>query len=115
MPSCYSVAKAMSREATFNKLIADFPNSPMGYFSLGRLCLDEQRFQDAADAFRKACERDANYSAAWVGLGDALLGLRQTDKAKTAFQNALNTPHAQKDSSLQADLEDRLAALDDAI
>ncbi len=103
----------MTREAAFRKLMTDFPGSPMGFFSFGRLCLEEKRFAEAADAFQNACRIDETYAAAWVSLGDAWLGLGNTDNAKAAFEKALQTPHAQKDASLRGDLEDRLSALQD--
>jgi tetratricopeptide (TPR) repeat protein len=103
---------AMSREATFRKLIADFPTSPMGYFSLGRLCLEERRFAEAVHAFQAACARNAEYTAAWVGLGDAYLALSDSRQAKAAFEAALNTPHGKKDASLQDDLAERLREIE---
>lgn len=102
-----------SREAQFKTLVANYPDSPMGHFSLGRLYLDERRFSEASEALSEAVRLDPHYAAAWVGLGDALLGAgRRLDAAK-AFERALATPHGQRDMSLQSDLAARLQELED--
>jgi tetratricopeptide (TPR) repeat protein len=101
------------REALFLSMTRDFPDSPMGFFSLGRLYLDDKRWAESVAALSTAVKLDPNYSAAWVALGDAQLGLSQRDEAKTAWQRALETPHAKRDASLQADLDQRLRDLDD--
>jgi len=40
-------------------------------FSLGNEFMKENAWQEAAEAFRAAVERDPGYSAAWKGLGKA--------------------------------------------
>jgi uncharacterized protein HemY len=101
------------REALFLKLVAEYPDSPMGHFSLGRLYLDEKRWADAVAPLRAAVTLDPHYAAAHVALGDALAGQGQKDDAKSAWRAALATPHGQRDLSLQADLEQRLRDIDD--
>src|SRR5438132_1698985 len=102
---------ANEREAQFLELVREYPDSPMGHFSLGKLYLDEKRYADAAAALEKAASLDANYSAALVALGDARAQLGEPDRAREAYQRALKTPHGQKDASLQADIELRLRDL----
>lgn len=97
----------------FLQMTREFPDSPMGFFSLGRLYLDEKRWAESVAALSTAVKLDPTYSAAWVALGDAQLGLSQRDQAKAAWQRALETPHAKRDTSLQADLDQRLRDLDD--
>lgn len=101
------------REAQFKDLVREFPDSPMGHFSLGRLYLDEKRYAESIQCLNAAAKLDGTYAAAYVALGDAHAGLGQKDAAKTAWQQALETPHGQRDGSLQADLEQRISALDD--
>jgi len=101
------------REAQFKKLVADFPDSPMGHFSLGRLYLDEQRYAEAVTAFTEAARLDPEYAAALVALGDAQAGLKDKAAAKQAWERALATPLGHRDLSLQADLEQRLRDLED--
>lgn len=104
---------ASDRETLFLQMTREFPDSPMGFFSLGRLYLDEKRWAESVTALAAAVKLDPNYSAAWVALGDAQLGLSRRDDAKAAWQRALETPHAKRDLSLQADLDQRLRDLDD--
>lgn len=101
------------REALFKAMIAEFPDSPMGHFSLGRHYLDSRRWADAAACFQEAVRLDPTYAAAFVGLGDAQAGLGQKALAKAAWQQALGTPLGKRDLSLQADLEQRTRDLDD--
>jgi len=101
------------REAQFKDLVREFPDSPMGHFSLGRYYLDEKRFEQSVASLSEAVRLDATYAAAMVALGDAYVGSGRPDEAKVAWQRALATPHGQRDGSLQADLEQRISALDD--
>lgn len=103
----------MDREATFKQLISQFPDSPMGHFSLGRLYVDEKRWAEAAQALEEAVRLDPNYAAALVALGDAHNGNDDKPAAKAAWERALATPHGQKDLSLQSDLEQRIRDLED--
>lgn len=101
------------REQLFLQMTQEFPDSPMGFFSLGRLYLDEKRWAESVKALAEAVRLDPGYAAAWVALGDAQVGLGQRDAAKTTWQRALETPLGKRDLSLQSDLEQRLRDLDD--
>lgn len=101
------------REAMFREMIRQFPDSPMGHFSLGRLLVDEQRWAEAVTSLGEATKLDPTYAAAFVALGDAHAGLGAKDAARGAWQQALATPLGQKDLSLQADLDQRIRDLDD--
>jgi predicted Zn-dependent protease len=101
------------REARFLAMVQEFPDSPMGHFSLGRLYLDEKRWAEAVWALSEAARLDPTYAAAFVALGDAEAGLGKKDAARAAWQKALATPLGQRDLSLQADLDARLKELDE--
>jgi Tfp pilus assembly protein PilF len=92
-------------------MVKDFPDSPMGWFSLGRHYLEGKDFQQAATCIAEAAKLDPNYAAAWVALGDAQAALGLPEEARAAWKKALETPHGKKDISLQADLEQRLSDL----
>jgi tetratricopeptide (TPR) repeat protein len=109
----YTQAMTAEREAQFKQLTAEFPDSPMGHFSLGRYYLDEKRWAEARPCFERAAALDPGYAAAFVGLGDAAVGLGLKDEAKAAWRKALDTPLGRRDASLQADLEQRARDLDD--
>lgn len=101
------------REAMFREMIRQFPDSPMGHFSLGRLLVDEKRWAEAVATLSEAAKLDPGYAAAFVALGDAQAGLGAKDAAKAAWQQALATPLGQRDMSLQADLDQRIRDIDD--
>ena len=101
------------REDQFKNMVAEFPDSPMGHFSLGRLYLDEHRWAESTEALTRAVQLDPTYAAAWVALGDAFLGVGNRARAQDAWDQALKTPLGQRDMSLQADLEQRLRDLQD--
>lgn len=103
----------VDREAMFKEMIREFPDSPMGHFSLGRLYLDEKRFKQSAEALAEAVRLDPSYAAALVALGDAWAGLGDKAQARTAWEKALATPLGKKDQSLQADLDARIRELDE--
>jgi len=106
-------ARVSDREAMFLEMVREFPDSPMGHFSLGRLYLEEKRWADAVKALAEAVRLDPDYAAAWVALGDASAGLGDKAQAKAQWQKALATPLGQRDMSLQADLDQRVRDLDD--
>jgi uncharacterized protein HemY len=101
------------REALFLSMVKEFPDSPMGHFSLGRLYLDEKRWAESARALQEAVRLDATYAAAFVALGDAFSGQGDKPQARAAWEAALATPLGRRDLSLQADLEQRLRDLED--
>ena len=101
------------REAMFKEMIRQFPDSPMGHFSLGRLFVDEKRWAEAVTALSEAVRLDPHYAAAHVALGDAHSGAGQKADARAAWERALQTPHGNRDMSLQADLEQRIRDLED--
>lgn len=97
----------------FKQMVQQFPDSPMGHFSLGRFMVDEKRWDEAVVALSNATKLDPNYAAAFVALGDAHAGAGKKEDAKAAWERALATPHGQRDLSLQADLEQRIRDIDD--
>ena len=99
------------RENMFRQMAKEFPDSPMGHFSLGKYLLEVGRHSESAEALARAVEIDSQYAAAWVALGDARSGAGDQNGARDAWQRALQTKHGQRDASLQADLEQRIREL----
>lgn len=102
-----------NREAMFKEMVRQFPESPMGHFSLGRLFVDEKRWPEAVAALSESVKLDPTYAAALVALGDAHAGAGAKDLARAAWERALNTPLGLRDMSLQSDLEQRIRDLED--
>ena len=96
------------REVQFRKLAADHPDSPMVHFSLGKLLLDERRYAEAVQSLRAAVSLQADYAAALVALGDALVGAGQREEARQVLEGARATAQAQKHPSLAEEIDGRL-------
>jgi len=99
------------REAQFKQLVAQFPDSPMGHFSLGKLYLDERRYPEAATALEEATRLDPQYAAALVALGDAYAGAGQREKAREVLTRARTTALGQSHASLAEEIDSRLEDL----
>ncbi|WP_205507576.1 tetratricopeptide repeat protein, partial [Myxococcus vastator] len=65
------VSMSDARLEQFKKMVADFPDSPMSHFSLGKLYLERRQYPEAAHALESAVRLDPTYAAAMVALGDA--------------------------------------------
>lgn len=100
-----------SREEQFKQMVAEFPDSPMGHFSLGKLYLGERRYAEAARSLEEAVRLDPEYAAALVALGDAYAGQGDTAKARATFERARNTALGQKHASLAEEIDERIADL----
>jgi tetratricopeptide (TPR) repeat protein len=99
------------REQQFKDLVAEFPDSPMGYFSLGKYYLDEKDYRQSASCFEQAVKLDPEYAAALVALGDAYAQLGLPNEAREVYEKARNTKHGKRDASLGADIDARIAGL----
>lgn len=100
------------REQQFKDLVNEFPESPMGHFSLGKLYLEERRYGEAVQSLEAAVKLDPEYAAALVSLGDAYVGAGQTEQARAVWEKAVEKALAQKHSGLAGEIEDKLAELE---
>src|SRR5215210_5731659 len=50
----YCLTNVTEREAMFRQMVNEFPDSPMGHFSLGKFLLEEKRFPEGVLALEKA-------------------------------------------------------------
>jgi Flp pilus assembly protein TadD len=103
---------ADEREARYQQIIQQFPDSPMGYFSLGRYYLEQARFAEAVATLTRCTELDRQYAAALMSLGDALAGNDQIEQARDAFARAREAALAQNHPSLAEEIDERVADLD---
>jgi TolA-binding protein len=102
----------VEREAQFRKLVEQFPQSPMGHFSLGKLLLEQRRFREAAECLETATRLDASYAAALLALGEALARDGQTQKAREVWERARARALEQKHPSMAEEVEELLAGLE---
>ncbi len=60
-----------------------------GYFYLGDLYVSKSRYQEAADAYRKAISLEPDYPEVYFNLGYASMEMNRFDEALGAFEKAL--------------------------
>lgn len=100
-----------AREAQFKKMVADFPQSPMPHFSLGKLYLEQRRYAEAAACLEEANKRQAEWAAALVALGEAYAGAGQLDRARETFATAREIALKQKHPSLAEEIDQKVEEL----
>lgn len=101
-----------ARLEQFKKMVADFPDSPMSHFSLGKLYLERREYAEAARCLESAVRLDPGYAAALVSLGDAWAGAGETAKAREVFARAKQHALSQGHPGLAEDIDARVADLD---
>jgi uncharacterized protein HemY len=101
-----------ARLEQFKKMVTQFPDAPMAWFSLGKLHLERKEYANAIQALESAVRLDPQYAAALVSLGDAYAGAGQTDKARQTLTTARDHALAQKHPSLAEEIDERIADLD---
>jgi Tfp pilus assembly protein PilF len=92
--------------AALEKLLAGGRDDALLRFSLGNACLKEHDPEGAAMHLRKALEHDADYSAAWKLLGQALAAAGRNDEAAAAWEHGIAT--AEHKGDVQAAKEMRV-------
>ena len=101
------------REALIKEVIEQDPNDPMLYFTLGRLYMDEARFEEAVETLQKAVEIDENYSAAWLDLGRAYIEAGDEEKAREALEMSVKRAEANGDLRVKNEAREALEQLDE--
>jgi len=99
------------REQRYLSMISQFPDSPLGYFSLGRYLIEQARFEEAVERLRRCTELDPTYAAALVSLGDALAGAGKSTDARQVFAKAREAALAQNHPSLAEEIDERVEEL----
>ncbi len=101
-----------AREQKYLDMIAAFPDSPLGYFSLARYYVEVARFAEAIEPLEKCLKDDPEWAAAMVALGDAYAGAGQTAKAVEILKRARQSAQAQSHATMAQDIAERLADLE---
>ncbi len=98
-------------EALYRQLMAQDPASTLPRFSLGKLCLEQRRFPEAAELLRSCVSRQADWASAWLLLGDALAGAGEREPAREAYERCRQLSAAQHHSSMAEEAIEKSAAL----
>ena len=97
----------------FQAMVQEFPDSPMGHFSLGKLHLERRACPEAARSLEEATRLDPTYAAALVSLGDAYSGAGDVARAREVLGRAHALALAQSHPSLAEEIDERLGELGD--
>lgn len=101
----------MSRLEQLQKLIALAPNDPMSHYGLGLEYMNLQRWGDAVDAFGKAVEVDAKYSAAYYHKARALLADGRNDEARATLNAGTLVARAAGDWHTEGEMKELLGTI----
>jgi len=100
-----------ARLEQFKQMVAEFPDSPMAQFSLGKTYLERRQYAEAVKNLEEAVRLDPEYAAALVSLGDAYTGAGQTDKAREVLTRAREKALAQNHPGLAEEIDERITDL----
>jgi Tfp pilus assembly protein PilF len=101
----------MSTEALEKMLTKGMDNAVLR-FGLGKGYLDAAEFAQAAEHLQRCVEFDAQYSAAWKLLGQALNKQGLHDEARTAWQQGLRVAEEKGDKQAGKEISVFLKRLD---
>ena len=101
----------MSRSASFHRLVATDPGSPLFRFSLGQALWSEGDAAGAVAHLRLAAASKADWMMPRILLGKCLLAAGDRPGARAAFAEALALSVAQGHEEPEAELRALLAAL----
>lgn len=100
-----------ARLEQFKQMAAEFPDSPMAHFSLGKAYLERRQYAEAVQSLEEAVRLDSSYAAALVSLGDAHAGAGQAGQAREVLERAKALALAQGHPGLAEEIDERLSDL----
>lgn len=95
------------RERKYLDMISQFPESPLGHFTLGRYYVEQGRFQEAIAPLERSLADEPEWTAALVALADAKAGAGDKAAAVALLERAAQTPQASH-GGMADDIADRL-------
>lgn len=98
------------RERKYLEMIASFPESPLGYFTLGRYYVEQGRYQEAIAPLERCVAEEKEWAAALVALADAHAGAGDRARAVELLELAQKTPQASH-GGIADDIAERLEDL----
>ena len=73
----------------FKKAIELDPGDILGYYSLGDVYLETEKYTQAIEIFSKGLEVNPHHSSSYYGLGQAYQALGEKDKARETFKKGI--------------------------
>lgn len=86
-------------------ILEDDPSDHLGWFMLGKLYLDEKRFEDGAEAFHKCLGLKPDYSAAYRFCGDCHRLAENRDEARSIYEKGVEVANANGDLQTVKEME----------
>ena len=99
------------RSKPLRERLAQNPENPLFKFSLGQALFEENQFQEASQYLTQCAEGRADWMLPRILAGKALVELKQFDKAKHFFEEALKLAIEQKHDDPAAELRELLEQL----
>jgi len=100
------------RERKYLDMVSQFPESPLGHFTLGRYYVEVGRPLEAITPLERCLVEEPEWTAAMVSLADALVATGRKSDAIALLHRAQQTPQAGH-GSLADDIAERLEDLED--
>ncbi len=82
--------RSADAETIIRDQLREFPGHERLHFQLGIACFQQERYEEAAQEFRRVSELKPDHSDAQYNLGHALLKLNRNEEAKLAFAAAVS-------------------------
>jgi uncharacterized protein HemY len=98
------------REQRYLEMVAQFPESPLGYFTLGRYYLESERFLEAIEPLERCVSDEPDWTAALVALADAHSAVGNKTRAIELLEGAQKTSQASH-RAIAAEIEEKLEDL----
>ncbi|MBI5546447.1 MAG: hypothetical protein HY901_21400 [Deltaproteobacteria bacterium] len=100
------------RERKYLDMIAQFPESPLGHFTLGKYYVEVGRFSEAVEPLQRCLAEEPEWTACLIALSDSLIGAGRKGEAIELLERARETPQASH-GGLAEEIDERLEDLRD--
>lgn len=101
----------MSRLEKLLKLTQIAPDDPLCHYGLGLEYINLERWDDAAAAFARATEADANYSAAYYQRARAEISAGRGEDARRTLATGMSVARAAGDWHTEGEMRELLESI----
>ena len=102
-------------EKRLMQFLDENPNDAMALLSLANIRKRDGKTQEAAELLERAVRSEPTYRSAHALLGELMETLGKEDRARQSYERAYELARIDGDETMQADMTERLAALDEEI
>jgi tetratricopeptide (TPR) repeat protein len=105
------IEDAKERIEMFKQVLAIDPEDQLANYGMGNLLVDIDEFTDAVPHLRKAVELKPTHTAAYLALGKALEGAKQSTEASEVYKRGIEIAAQRGDMTPLKEMRSRLDAL----